>query len=150
MKCPYCQSAKLSVLDSRNTIDNIAIRRRRECEDCKKRFTTFERIEELDILVIKKDSTKIPFSFDKVLGGIAKACQKLPVSNEEHRKMAEAVTAYVRSRPSNEITSREIGDQVMKQLRKVNKVAYIRFASIYKEFKDVDEFEDELKKLGRK
>jgi transcriptional repressor NrdR len=149
MKCPYCASAKQSVVDKRNLPDG-SVRRRRECLTCKKRYTTYERVEEIQVYVVKKDSSKELFSTAKVLSGIVKACQKRPVSQEEQKKMADAVASAILAKNKNEVATHDVGDQVMKQLRKVDKVAYIRFASIYKNFEDVDEFKEELKKLEKR
>ena len=147
MKCPYCGSVKQKVLDKRDTPDSLATRRRRECLDCQKRFTTYERIEEIEIFIIKRDGSRVPFERSKLLHGIAQSCHKRPVSYEQMQQMIDRIEHTVRRRDSNEIKSSQIGTYVMRELKKVDKVAYIRFASVYKSFKDVEEFEEELQKL---
>ena len=149
MKCPYCNSNESSVVDSRDTEENT-VRRRRECEKCKKRFTSYERIELLDLDVVKKDGTREPFDREKVKKGILKACEKRPVSREDIERAVEEIDATTRKKETTEIPSKEIGKLVMKKLQKLDKVAYIRFASVYKAFADVEEFQDEIKKLLEK
>jgi len=150
MKCPYCASTKNKVVDKRQSMDENANRRRRECLACKKRYTTYERIEQVEIFVIKKDNSRVHFDKTKLMSGISRACEKRPVSFEQMQQMAANVEATVLKMDKKEVTSRQIGELVMKQLKKADKVAYIRFASVYKDFKDVDEFADELQKLVKK
>ncbi|MFT7615597.1 MAG: transcriptional repressor NrdR [Candidatus Woesearchaeota archaeon] len=150
MKCPYCASGEHKVVDKRETPDERAIRRRRECLSCTKRFTTYERIEDIEIYVIKKDNTRVPFDRTKLIRGISLSCQKRPVSREQITAMVDTIETTIRSRDGVEITSHQVGELVMRQLRKVDKVAYIRFASVYKAFEDLSEFSEELQKLIRK
>ena len=146
MKCPYCNSNESSVVDSRDTEENT-VRRRRECEKCKKRFTSYERIELLDLAVVKKDGSREAFDREKIKKGILKACEKRPVSIDDIDKAVEEIDAILRKKETTEISSKEVGELVIKRLQKLDKVAYIRFASIYKEFADVEQFQEEIKKL---
>ncbi|HLP80346.1 MAG TPA: transcriptional regulator NrdR [Acidobacteriota bacterium] len=150
MKCPYCTSAEHKVVDKRETPDGKAYRRRRECLSCKKRFTTYERIEQVEIIVIKKDNSRVPFDRNKLLSGIQRACQKRPVSFESMQEMVNEIESTLLNQDTVEVTTKQIGELVMKQLKKADKVAYIRFASVYKEFEDVEAFQEELKKLVKK
>lgn len=145
MRCPYCDFNETKVIDSRNS--DRSIRRRRECEGCGKRFTTYERAELVDLFVVKKDGRREPFDRQKLLAGIMRACEKRPVSHEKIEQMVDEIERELRSRESIEIRSKEIGGMVMKKLKRLDKVAYIRFASVYRSFEDVHEFEKELKKL---
>ena len=147
MKCPFCGTAESKVVDKRETDGNFATRRRRECLSCGKRFTTYERLENSSITVVKKDGAREQFDRNKVMNGIVKACEKLPVAREEVEKLADEVEADLKTAEEAEIDSKKIGELVMKKLKKLNKVAYIRFASVYKEFKDLDEFDKELHTL---
>jgi transcriptional repressor NrdR len=147
MKCPYCRSTDIRVVDKRESEDKKAIRRRRECTKCGKRFTTYERVETLDILVIKKDGVREPFDRDKVRSGIVKACIKRPVTAQQIDKITDEVESEVRLKPEKEIPSKKIGEMVISKLKKLDKVAYIRFASIYREFTDLEDFQKELQKL---
>ncbi len=147
MKCPYCDHSETKVLDSRDADDLEITRRRRECEKCGKRFTTYERVEMLDLYVVKKDGHKEKFSRDKLLGGIRKACVKLPVSEEQVEELVDAVERDLRRRASTEITSGKLGELVLRRLKKVNEIAYIRFASVYRSFDDLDSFVKEVKQL---
>ena len=150
MKCPYCGSEELKVLDKR-TSDEKSIWRRRECLKCEKRFTTYERVESADLIVIKKDGTRRErFDRNKLKSGILKACEKRPVTNEAIEKMVDEIEAELRGEDSVEIPSKKIGELVMKKLKRIDKVAYIRFASVYREFEDIESFRDELNKLGAK
>jgi transcriptional repressor NrdR len=150
MRCPYCGSEELKVLDKR-TSDEKSIWRRRECLKCEKRFTTYERVESADLIVIKKDGTRRErFDRNKVKSGIVKACEKRPVTNEAIEKIVDEIEAELRGEDSIEIPSRRIGELVMKKLKRMDKVAYIRFASVYREFEDIESFRDELKKLEGK
>ena len=145
MKCPFCQSVESRVIDKRDT-ENI-IRRRRECLKCNKRFTTHEEVEDRPLTVIKKDNTRRPFDRSKVLSGIMRACEKTTISVDEIEAMVDRIESKLRSKGVSEIESKQIGREVMKQLKRKDKVAYIRFASVYREFKDLDDFKDELEKL---
>ncbi|MBM3200218.1 transcriptional repressor NrdR [Candidatus Woesearchaeota archaeon] len=147
MRCPYCKSTETKVVDKRETQDQKSTRRRRECLKCKKRFTTYERIEQSDLIVIKKDNRREPFSREKLKSGIVKACQKRPVSYESIENVLNEIESQLRKKNKAEVTSKEIGELVMKKLKKLDKVAYIRFASVYREFQDIRSFEKELKSL---
>ncbi len=146
MKCPFCGSADLKVVDKRDSED-IAIRRRRECNKCEKRFTTYERIENIPLTVIKKDGSREQFSREKLLMGLQKACEKRPIKQEQLHEAVNEIDGELRSRENTEVPSKDIGLLVMKKLRKLDKVAYIRFASVYREFTDIAEFEQEVQKL---
>ena len=150
MKCPYCGSDELKVLDKRNS-DEKAIWRRRECLKCGKRFTTYERVEAADIIVIKKDGMRRErFDRAKLKSGILRACEKRPITNEMIEKMVDEIEAELRGGESVEVPSKKIGELAMKKLKKIDKVAYIRFASVYREFEDIESFREELKKLEGK
>ena len=144
MKCPYCFHDETKVVDKRETEDLDTTRRRRECLKCEKRFTTYERVESLDLVVIKKDGSREAFDREKIYHGILKACNKLPVTSEEVSSMADRIVQRVRNMEELEIKSNNIGRLVMKELLKINKVAYLRFASVCKEFDDPKHFEQEL------
>ena len=146
MKCIYCNCTESRVVDSRPTEDG-AIRRRRECEGCKKRFTTYEKIEMLPVFIIKKDKRREPFDTAKVRSGILKACEKRPVPIEEIEKLVERIETAVCRQMEQEITSEQIGLLVMDGLKDLDEVAYIRFASVYRQFKDVQSFMQELQQL---
>ena len=147
MKCAYCGCTQSRVVDSRQSEDATTIRRRRECENCGRRFTTYERIELVPLMVVKKDQTREAFDVSKLRAGIVKACEKRPVPLEKIEEMVREIEQKLNSQAENEITSKMIGELVMDGLKKLDEVAYIRFASVYREFKDVDTFMDELKKL---
>lgn len=147
MKCPFCDHFGTKVLDSRPANENKSIRRRRECERCQKRFTTFEMIEEMPLIVIKKDGSREEFSRDKILRGLIRACEKRPVSMERLESIVYEVEKQLRSYAHAEVNSREIGEIVMEQLYPVDEVAYIRFASVYRQFKDINMFLKELTQL---
>ncbi|WP_336770956.1 transcriptional regulator NrdR [Paenibacillus sp. MMO-58] len=147
MKCPYCDFAGTKVLDSRPANENKSIRRRRECEKCNRRFTTFEMIEETPLIVIKKDGSREEFSRDKILRGLIRACEKRPVSVERLEVIVSEVEKELRTTALAEVESREIGEIVMSQLYPVDEVAYVRFASVYRQFKDIDMFMKELNSL---
>jgi transcriptional repressor NrdR len=137
-------------METREVGDTGVIRRRRACLSCEKRFTTYERIEGLDIYVIKKDGSREKFDREKIKRGIMKACEKRPISIEQIEQVVEEIESEIRRKDSVEVTSKEIGNLVMKKLRKLDHVAYIRFASVYKEFKDIESFEKELRRLKRR
>jgi len=147
MKCPYCEHSGTKVLDSRPANENKSIRRRRECERCARRFTTFEMIEETPLIVIKKDGRREEFSRDKILRGLLKACEKRPVSVEQLEVIVSEVEKEIRATAKAEVESREIGELVMEQLYPVDEVAYVRFASVYRQFKDINMFMRELTNL---
>lgn len=149
MKCPYCDSNNTKVIDSRATEDNHAIRRRRHCLDCGKRFSTYERYEDSTIMVVKKDNTREQYDRGKLINGIVKSCEKRPVSMDQIQKVANNIEVNINHMGKKEVTSIEIGELVMDELRDLDPVAYVRFASVYREFKDVDSFYDELKNLKK-
>lgn len=147
MKCPSCGHLESKVLDSRPSADGSSIRRRRECLACQKRFTTFETIENLSFVVVKKDKTRAPFDKNKIMEGMIKACEKRPVSmNQISVAVADIESALV-AMMKPEITSAEIGELVMQKLKELDEVAYVRFASVYRQFKDISTFMEELNKL---
>ena len=146
MKCIYCNCTESRVVDSRPTEDG-AIRRRRECERCQRRFTTYEKIEMLPVLVIKKDKRREPFDASKVRSGIIKACEKRPVSIEDIERLVRRVETSVSQQTEQEVTTDQIGLLVMEGLKELDEVAYIRFASVYRQFKDVQSFMEELQQL---
>ncbi len=150
MKCPFCNAADTKVIDSRPTDDNSSIRRRRQCETCGKRFTTYEKLETLPLMVIKKDGTREAYSRDKILQGIIRSCHKRPVSAEMINDMINGIEAQIYSTEEREIPTSVIGEMVMDKLKDVDQVAYVRFASVYREFKDVNTFMDEIGKLLKK
>ena len=150
MKCPYCNYEETQVIDTRDTENLETTRRRRECLKCNKRFTTYERIEEADIVVVKKEGRRERFERQKLLNGILKACEKRPISLEKIEKLVDEVESDLRKRDSVEVESKTIGEIVMKRLKSLDKVAYIRFASVYREFEDLERFEEELEKLQKK
>ena len=150
MKCPYCFHRETAVLDSRDSEDLASIRRRRECLHCQKRFTTYERVENIDLVVIKKDGRRENFDRGKLLNGILKACEKRPISQEEVEKMVGKIELELRNLDSVEIKSQKIGETVIRKLKTLDKVAYIRFASVYRQFTDLESFEKELKLLLKK
>lgn len=148
MQCPKCLFNDTKVLDSRVATDGYAIRRRRECGKCKFRFSTVEQMEILDLVVVKRNGQQEPYSKEKVIAGLKRALEKRPITQESFKKLVAAIEqAIYNSSSGSEITSEQIGEIVMKHLRKVDQVAYIRFASVYRQFKDVNEFKKELKKL---
>ena len=147
MKCPFCTSLDTKVIDSRPDKDGTAIRRRRECEACGQRVTTYERVEELQPLVIKKDGRREPFDRLKLIAGVQKACEKRPVSSETIQRLADRVEARLQEGSDREIPTTTIGEWVMKELHDVDEVAYVRFASVYRSFKDINEFMSELQEI---
>ena len=148
MRCPKCQSESSRVVDSRQA-DNM-IRRRRECENCGNRFTTFERIEEMPLLVIKRDETREVFNRDKIITGIVRSARKRPVTSESIEKLVDRVEQRVRRLEKNEVRTEVIGEFVMEELMDLDDITYVRFASVYRSFKDVSEIEDLLKKIPKK
>ena len=149
MKCPFCGHLGDKVVDSRESKEGEVIRRRRECLDCGRRFTSYERIDEIPYMVIKKDGRREPFSRDKVMAGLLRACEKRPVSTTKLDAIVNAVEAFVQTSPERERPTTKIGEMIMRRLKELDKVAYVRFASVYLEFQDVGEFMDELKGLIR-
>ena len=147
MKCPYCGHQEDKVVDSRASSEGAAIRRRRECLSCGKRFTTYEHIEEHRLMVIKKDGRREPFDRHKLLGGLVKACEKRPVGMAQLEQLVDELERDLSTSFEREVSSREIGERVMRRLHSLDPVAYVRFASVYREFKDVEQFMSELKDL---
>ena len=147
MKCRYCGSTESKVIDSRPTEDNSAIRRRRECLECGRRFTTYEKIEEIPIMVVKRDGRREPFDSAKIRSGIRKACEKRPISAATQDKLVDDITRDVYNTLASEVSTASIGEIVMNNLKKVDEVAYVRFASVYREFKDTQTFMAELRRL---
>lgn len=147
MKCPYCGEENTKVIDSRPAEENNAIRRRRQCEKCKKRFTTYEKVETIPLIVIKKDNIREQYDRGKIEAGILRSCHKRPVSYEQIMAAVEDIENAVFNMEQKEISSTIIGELVMERLKKLDQVAYVRFASVYREFKDVNTFMDELTKL---
>jgi transcriptional repressor NrdR len=147
MHCPFCRAADTRVLDSRDSAEGTIIRRRRECESCKRRFTTYERVEELNPLVVKKDGRREAFDRDKLLSGLTKACEKRPVSVAQVEDLVTAIERRVQEGGEKEIASTAIGELVMERLHALDEVAYVRFASVYRSFRDIAEFMDELKDI---
>ncbi len=146
MRCPFCQHDETKVIDSRTSQD-LSIRRRRQCLSCERRFTTYERIEESPLKVVKKDGSRIPFDRSKIRFGIEKACYKRPVSDQQIDQGVADVEAMIYEEGLREVASRQIGEMVFNALRDLDKVAFVRFASVYREFKDVNDFVDELQPI---
>ena len=147
MKCPYCGFVESKVIDSRPTDESSAIRRRRECLKCNKRFTTYEKLESLSLIVIKKDLSRQQYNREKVLKGIITACEKRPISLAQMEKITEDIESELLQNMTREIESRMIGEKVMEKLKKLDEVAYVRFASVYKRFDDIHTFMNELQGL---
>ena len=147
MRCPYCQIDNDKVIDSRASEDGMAIRRRRECLGCRRRYTTFERVEEGSVRVIKKDGNRVPFDRTKIKAGLEKACWKRPISEDRIEATVSAIEREIYDRFENEIETRDIGELVMKELAKLDQVAFVRFASVYREFKDARDFVEELQPI---
>lgn len=147
MRCPFCGEENTKVIDSRPADDNSSIRRRRQCEQCKKRFTTYEKLEAIPLVIIKKDMAREPYDRSKLEQGIFRSCTKLPISMAEIGEMVDGIENEIFNFAEKEISSQRIGEIVMKRLKELNPVAYVRFASIYREFKDVNTFMDEIKKI---
>ena len=147
MKCPFCSSENTRVIDSRPADDNNSIRRRRLCDDCGKRFTTYEMVERMPLMLIKRDGTRQAYDRQKLLNGLVKACEKRPVSLMQLEQIVDYVEQKLFSSLESEVSSKVIGELVMEQLRKVDEVAYVRFASVYRQFKDINTFMEELNTL---
>ena len=147
MKCPYCGFSESKVIDSRPAEEGASIRRRRECLSCAKRFTTYETVESLPMVVVKKDGSRQSFDRRKVLGGMIRACEKRPVPLADLERIAEEIEQDLQNSMEREIKTEAIGEKVMERLRAVDQVAYVRFASVYRQFKDINTFMDELAKL---
>ncbi|MDE6456330.1 MAG: transcriptional regulator NrdR [Dysosmobacter sp.] len=147
MKCPYCGFNESKVIDSRPADENNSIRRRRECLSCSRRFTTYETVESLPLVVVKKDGSRQSFDRGKVLGGMIRACEKRPVPVARLEKVAAEIEQELQNSMEREISTEVIGERVMENLRTIDQVAYVRFASVYRQFKDIDSFMEELTKL---
>lgn len=147
MKCPFCSHENTRVIDSRPAEDNNSIRRRRVCDECGKRFTTYEKIETIPLIVIKKDNNREAYDRSKIEAGVLRACHKRPVSAKQITALVDKVETDIYSIEEREISSQVIGEMVMSRLKELDAVAYVRFASVYREFKDVNTFMDELKKM---
>ena len=147
MKCPFCGYSESKVIDSRPTDEGERIRRRRECMSCGKRFTTYEVIESVPIIVVKKDKSREPFDREKLFNGLLRACEKRPVSVETIEKIVDEIEATIQNSLDREVTSIRIGELAMDKLKDTDEVAYVRFASVYRQFKDINTFMDELAKL---
>ena len=150
MKCPFCGNTDSKVIDSRPTEDNQRIRRRRECMSCQKRFTTFEVVELTPIMIVKKDGSIQAFNRDKILSGMIKSCEKRPVSTQALEKAADNIEYKLVNSLKTEVSSIEIGEMVMDELKKLDEVAYVRFASVYRQFSDINTFFEELSELLKK
>lgn len=147
LKCPYCGFEESKVVDSRSTEDDLAIRRRRECLKCSKRYTTYEKIEDIPILVIKKDSSRDYFDKSKIVNGILTACQKRPISRSQIEAIADDIEKQISNQMLTEVRSDLIGEMIMERLKNIDEVAYVRFASVYRQFKDINTFMQEIKNL---
>ena len=147
MKCPFCNAEDTRVIDSRPADENTAIRRRRQCEVCGKRFTTFEKTETLPFMVVKKDLSRVPYDRSKLEGGIVRSCHKRPVSPQQIAELVDDIESSIFSHDTKEVSTEEIGEMVMERLKTLDQVAYVRFASVYREFQDINTFVDEIEKL---
>ena len=147
LSCPFCGEDNTRVIDSRPADDNSSIRRRRLCDACQKRFTTYEKVETIPLVVIKKDNNREQYDRSKIEAGVLRACHKRPISINQINELVDAVETEIFNREEREISSKEIGEMVMERLKNLEAVAYVRFASVYREFKDVNTFMDELKKF---
>ena len=147
MKCPFCQSLESKVVDKRESEEDVATRRRRECLKCNKRYTTYERVEVSPLIVVKKDGRRETFERNKLRMGIIKACEKREITTDQIEKLVDGVETDLRSMDMQEIPTRKVGERVMRRLRTLDKVAYIRFASVYRDFTDLESFYDEMKRL---
>lgn len=147
MKCPFCSSENTRVIDSRPADDNSSIRRRRMCDECGKRFTTYEKVETIPLIVIKKDNNREQYDRSKIESGVLRACHKRPISANDITRLIDDVETEIFAREEKEISSDEIGEIVMDKIKDLDDVAYVRFASVYREFKDVNTFMSELKKM---
>lgn len=147
MKCPYCGYNESKVIDSRSIEDDMAIRRRRECLKCNKRYTTYEKIENIPILVIKKNMSREYFDSTKIINGLIKACQKRPVSRAQIEEIADDIEKNINNQMLTEVKSQYIGELIMEKLKNIDEVSYVRFASVYRQFKDINTFLEEIKNL---
>ena len=147
MKCPFCFNDESKVVDSRSTDDNTTIRRRRECTKCNKRYTTYEKIEDIPVLVIKRDLARENFNKEKLINGLIIACQKRPVSRKQIEEIAEDIEKKISNKMLTEIESETIGEMVMEKLKEIDEISYVRFASVYRQFKDINTFLEEITRL---
>ncbi|MBP5303934.1 MAG: transcriptional repressor NrdR [Clostridia bacterium] len=147
MKCPFCGEADTRVLDSRPTEEDSSIRRRRECQACGKRFTTYEMVERTPIVVVKRDKSREEFDRDKLLRGLMRACEKRPISIQTIEKVVENIESKVRNSMEREVTAEQIGEYAMEELKEIDEVAYVRFSSVYRHFKDIGSFQEAIAKL---
>jgi len=147
MKCPYCGYQESKVVDSRHSEDNTSIRRRRECLSCQKRFTTYETVESLPMIVVKKDNSRQSFDRNKILNGMVRACEKRPVTMADLEKAADEIEQIIQNSLDREVSTERIGELVMERLKPLDEVAYVRFASVYRQFKDINSFMHELNKI---
>lgn len=147
MKCPYCNGEESKVVDSRSIEDNIAIRRRRECLSCNRRYTTYEKIEDISIFIIKRDLTRELFNRDKVIVGIMRACEKRPVTRAKIEEIVESIEKSLNNNMITEVSSEKVGEMILEKLKAVDEVAYVRFASVYRKFDDINSFMEEIKRL---
>lgn len=150
MRCPFCSFDESKVVDSRSTEDNTTIRRRRECLKCSKRYTTYEKVEDIPILVVKRDSTRENFNKEKIINGLIRACQKRPVSRKQIEDLSDDIEKTISNKMITEVNSKLIGEMVMERLKEVDEISYVRFASVYREFKDINTFLEEIKNLVSK
>ena len=150
MRCLFCGHTESKVIDSRSTDEGTTIRRRRECLECGKRFTTYEKIESIPIIVVKKDGTRESFDREKIINGLLRACEKRPVSLEQVENIVDEIEARLYNLLEREVSSEKIGEMVMENLQKLDDIAYVRFASVYRQFKDINSFMDELAKIINK
>lgn len=147
MKCPFCNKENTKVIDSRPAEDNSSIRRRRQCDECRKRFTTYEKVESIPLIVIKKDNNREPYDREKIEAGIVRSCHKRPVSISQINELVDDIENAILNMEEKEVPSSQIGELVMNKLKDFDSVAYVRFASVYREFKDIGTFMEELKKI---
>ncbi len=147
MRCPFCYQKETKVMDTRSTQEGLSIRRRRECSSCQERFTTYERVQEFPLIVIKKDQRRELFDHSKVLRGLIRACEKRAISHRTLEKVVEGIEKRLQNQMIQEVLSQEIGMMVMEELKKIDEVAYVRFASVYRDFKDIQSFKEELERL---
>ena len=147
MKCPFCFNDESKVVDSRSTDDNTTIRRRRECTKCNKRYTTYEKIEDIPVLVIKRDLARENFNKEKIINDLIIACQKRPVSRKQIEEIAEEIEKKISNKMLTEIESETIGEMVMEKLKEIDEISYVRFASVYRQFKDINTFLEEITRL---
>lgn len=149
MKCPYCSGEESKVVDSRSTDDNIAIRRRRECLNCSRRYTTYEKVEDISIFVIKRDLTRELFNRDKLISGLMRACEKRPVTRANIENIVDSIEKNLNNNMITEVNSEVIGEMILDKLKNIDEVAYVRFASVYRKFEDINSFMEEIKRLNK-